>query len=118
MPIVRICSCALHAVYVVGVVAAAALAWPTTRAHAQAPPVSVLDPKAPVPALRYRSTLAGHGDKLPASGGSWQQANDLTHQIGGWRSYARQAQQPDEPAAPAPAGSAPMPARPAPIHKH
>jgi hypothetical protein len=46
----------------------------------------------------------------------WKQANETVNRIGGWRTYLREAQQPD-PAPTAPAGraaSAPAPA-PAPI---
>ena len=74
-----------------------------------------LDPKAQVPSVRYESALAQFrriGDDKPVA---WREANDAVA-IGGWRVYAREAQQPDpaaavKPAAPlqAPA-SAPAPA--------
>lgn len=65
-----------------------------------------LDPQAQVPAMGYRSSLAqyrrlGDDERTP-----WTQANETVNRIGGWRAYARQAQQP-EPAASAPARSAP-----------
>ena len=66
-----------------------------------------LDPKASVPALTYSSPLAryrGFSDDKPVS---WREANDAVARIGGWRGYAREAQQPeaaptgaDAPAAP------------------
>ena len=61
-----------------------------------------LDPKATVPALRYLSSFSQYrllGDEKPVS---WRDANDTVTRIGGWRVYAREAQQPD----PAPAASA------------
>ena len=76
-------------------------------ALAAAPPCAAqtrpdpLDPKAPVPALKYSSSLAtfrGLGDDKPVP---WREANDTTARIGGWRSYAREAR------APAPAASMP-----------
>ncbi len=69
-----------------------------------------LDPNAGVPTLVYRSSLAQYrrlGDDKPTS---WRDANDTVTRIGGWRAYAREAQQPEPaPAAkpvtlPAPAG--------------
>ena len=53
-----------------------------------------LDPKAPVPALTHRSSLAtyrGLGDDPPIA---WKEANDTAARIGGWRSYAREARAP------------------------
>lgn len=64
-----------------------------------------LDPKASVPTLSYESSFAQYrrlGDEKPVS---WRDANDTVTRIGGWRVYAREAQQSD----PAPA-SAPAPA--------
>ena len=58
-----------------------------------------LDPKASVPALSYESSFSQYrrmGDEKPVS---WRDANDTVARIGGWRVYAREAQQPD----PAPA---------------
>ena len=67
-----------------------------------------LDPKATVPALRYLSSFSQYrllGDEKPVS---WRDANDTVTRIGGWRVYAREAQQPD-PAPAAPAASAAVP---------
>jgi len=88
-----------------------------------------LDPKAQVPVVRYESSFAQIrriGDDKPVP---WREANDAVARIGGWRTYAREAHQPDPaaaqgPAAPAqPAASAPAPtAKPMPAgqagHKH
>lgn len=74
-----------------------------------------LDPKATVPALTYQSSLSQYrmlGDEKPVS---WREANDTVARIGGWRVYARQAQQPDavSTAKPAATDSVASPAGPA-----
>ena len=97
--------------------AAALLA--TLTAQAQPAPKAArpdpLDPKASVPALRYESSFSQYrklGDEKPVS---WRDANDTVTRIGGWRVYAREAQQPDPaPAAkPADATAAAKPGDPA-----
>ena len=70
-----------------------------------------LDAKASVPRLTYSSPFSryrGLGDDKPMS---WREANDAVARIGGWRVYAREAQQPeatpsgaDAPMAPTPGG--------------
>lgn len=85
-----------------------------------------LDAKAIVPALTYSSSLArfrAFSDDKPLS---WREANDAVARIGGWRVYAREAQQPeakpsgtDAPAAPKPGGAgkdAPQPMPMPPSH--
>lgn len=102
------------------------------QAQAQAPAIprpDPLDPKAQVPSVRYESTLAQFrriGDDKPMA---WREANDAVARIGGWRVYAREAQQPDPAAAekqaapvlaPAPASApaaTPIPSGPS-GHKH
>lgn len=82
-----------------------------------------LDPQARVPAVGHASALAGYRPLGEDKRLSWKQANETVNRIGGWRSYAREAQQP-EPAAsaaapralPAPASSA-TPARGG-AHRH
>jgi hypothetical protein len=107
-----------------GISAITLLLLATPLALAQGTPTRVpradpLDPQARVPALTHASALAGYrrlGDDKPVP---WKEANDTVTRIGGWRTYTRQAQQPDAPAsAPTPA-PAPAPA-PAPggQHKH
>ena len=79
-----------------------------------------LDPKASVPVVTYESSFSQYrrlGDEKPVS---WREANDTVARIGGWRVYAREAQQPDpapgsKPAEPTPVAAptgkdAPMPA--------
>ncbi len=103
-----------------------------TQAQAQSPSTprpDPLDPKAPVPSVRYESAFAQFrriGDNKPMD---WREANDAVARIGGWRVYAREAQQPEpaaaaKPAAPSPAPAStaapaamPMPAGPS-GHKH
>ena len=65
-----------------------------------------LDSKAKVPAVRYESAFAQFrriGDDKPVA---WREANDAVARIGGWRVYAREAQQPDPAAADKPAAPA------------
>jgi hypothetical protein len=68
-----------------------------------------LDPKASVPAVFYESSLMA--PRLMAENPpSWRQANDTVNRIGGWRAYAREAQQPNAAAVPpASKTSPPMP---------
>ena len=76
-------------------------------APARKPSPDPLDPQASVPALRYESSLKPSlrpADDKPLS---WREANDTAARIGGWRVYAREAQQPE----PAPE-AATMPALP------
>ena len=76
----------------------AAQAQPAAKAARPDP----LDPKASVPTLRYESPFAQYrrlGEEKPVS---WRDANDTVTRIGGWRVYAREAQQPDPAPIPAP----------------
>ena len=76
----------------------AAQAQPTAKAARPDP----LDPKASVTTLRYESSFARYrllGEEKPVS---WRDANDTVTRIGGWRVYAREAQQPDPAPIPAP----------------
>ncbi len=64
------------------------------------------DPQASVPPLVYRSPFSAYRPMADATPVPWRQANDLVGHIGGWRVYAREAQQaagvvpaPDSPAA-------------------
>ena len=69
-----------------------------------------LDAKASIPALAYESPFSQYrrlGDEKRIS---WREANDTVARIGGWRVYAREAQQ----AEPAPAPKPPAPTAPTP----
>ncbi len=74
-----------------------------------------LDAKAKVPALNYRSSFSrfrAFSDDKPVS---WREANEAVARIGGWRVYAREAQQPE----PAPSGAdAPAATKPGGASKH
>ena len=105
-----------------GLAALAALGLSALTVQAEAPAHSPrpdpLDPQAKVPALRYQSSLQTTGSATADKPLSWREANDTVARIGGWRVYAREAQQPEpvvKPSAPSSA-SAPAPlAAPAPV---
>jgi len=91
--------------------AACAVALPlsaqTVQPASQVAP-SPLDAKASVPSIGYESTFVRFkrwSDEKPVT---WRQANDTVTGIGGWRAYAREAQQPHSPA-PAASGGAKKP---------
>lgn len=91
----------------------------TAQAQAQAQAQSAattrpdpLDAKAQVPSLRYESSFAQFrriGDDKPMT---WREANDAVARIGGWRVYAREAQQPEPAVADKPAVPSLTPAQP------
>ena len=67
------------------------------------------DPNAPVPAARYRSPFSGYQPYTDTPVAPWRATNDRVRERGGWRTYAREAREPDAAAsspaaAPAPAG--------------
>jgi hypothetical protein len=78
-----------------------------------------LDAQASVPASSYRSPLAQYRRLGDEQAISWREANDTVTRIGGWRAYAREAQQPDAAPAARPVDAAPAakpsdPAKPMP----
>ena len=75
------------------------------------PPPAPAVASAPVPALAYRSLLAGFRPFDDAATTPWRLANDQAAAIGGWRVYARESARA---AAPAPAASAAVGGRSAP----
>ena len=82
----------------------AAQAQPAAKAARPDP----LDAKASVPALSYESSFSQHrrlGEEKPVS---WRDANDTVTRIGGWRVYAREAQQPDPAPAAKPVNTSPV----------
>lgn len=91
--------------------APAALCTATLAAQAQTPlPTGRPDPldaQASVPALVYRSSLVPARPAAADPPIAWREANDTVTRIGGWRTYAREAQQPQ------PAQAAPTPPSPA-----
>jgi hypothetical protein len=54
-----------------------------------------LDAQARVPAAAYQSPLASYRRLGDDSRIGWKEANETVNRIGGWRAYAREAQQPD-----------------------
>ncbi len=91
------------------------------------------DAAVPVPRVVYASPLPGVAAATPQRVGSWRDANDLTGRIGGWRAYAREAQDRSSGAATPPAAvtapsaapvspaanrAAPAASAAAPAHKH
>jgi hypothetical protein len=84
-------------------------------AAAQTPPSTVLkadplDASASVPAAAYESALSRYRRASEDTAIPWREANDTAARIGGWRAYAREAQQPE----PAPSAPAATPAKPDP----
>lgn len=55
--------------------------------------VLVVPPAANV--LRYESVFARYRSYRDEKTGSWREANETVDRIGGWRAYAKEAQQPD-----------------------
>ena len=62
-----------------------------TSPSASSPP-SAMTQIAPAP---YRSAMEGYKPYTDEKVIDWKQANDITGRIGGWREYAKEAQQPD-----------------------
>ena len=103
---------------------------PAPRATPSAARPDPLDARSAVPPAQHRSALASYRPALDVPVGSWKDANDTVTRIGGWRTYLREAAQPEpaaasQPAAPAAAAvpaaqPAPpaQPARPAAGHHH
>ena len=90
--------------------AALSLAAGPGAARAQAGPPSVqraepADPKAAVPPLVYRSSLSRYQAFTEPDVAPWRQTNELVRQRGGWRAYAREAQEPAMPTVTTPAAT-------------
>jgi len=76
------------------------LLGPLTLAHAQRPAdtphrADPLDAGTPVPSVVYHSPLMGYRGMSTETPTPWVEANETVNRIGGWRAYARQAQQPE-----------------------
>lgn len=72
----------------------------TAAAQATAPTATRLDPQdthVAGPAVAYTSAFKHYQRLGDDKATAWREANDTTARIGGWRVYARQAQQPDPP---------------------
>jgi hypothetical protein len=88
-----------------------AIAWaPAAIAQDRSPAAAAADPLdagASVPTVVYRSNLAGYrrlGNDKPIP---WREANETVGRIGGWRAYAREANEPASAERPATGASAP-----------
>lgn len=68
-----------------------------------------LNPKADVPPPRTPAALRSYRPATTPEPGQWREANDNVARIGGWKTYLREAQQPDSAPPPARAASAPAP---------
>lgn len=66
----------------------------------------VLDAQAPVPPLVYRSALGSYRPYADTTPSPWVESNERVGRVGGWRAYAKEAQQSDAPAADKPASAA------------
>ena len=66
------------------------LAAPASQSAAPSPALKVDNAPAP-----YRSAMQGYKPYTDEKTVDWKQANDITGKIGGWREYAKEAQQPD-----------------------
>lgn len=79
--------------------------WPGAQAQspAQASPAPASSP------VEFRSSFEGYQPYTEEKIINWKEANDRVGRIGGWRAYAKEAQQPS-------GGSAPPEAKPADPH--
>lgn len=114
-----------HALAAVAALLALSAAPPAAHAQAapaeRAPAPDPLDPQASVPAASPPKALRRYRAATTPEPGGWREANERVTRIGGWKTYLREAQQPEVPAAAASAPAAPAPA-PAPTrppeHRH
>ena len=74
------------------------------------PPLPPSPPSKPAP-LMFDSVLLRYKPMTDQKLGGWREANDNVGQIGGWRTYLKEAQQP-EASTPAPVGAPAAPAVP------
>ncbi len=97
------------AAWALSLAAAAPPAWAQS-----APNSSMADPqdaKAPVPPVIYRSPLANYRVLSDDTVTSWKETNDNVGRIGGWRAYAKEAQEPEPAVDPTPpSADKPVPA--------
>ena len=60
-------------------------------------PENPLSPAASVPAVTYQSPFADYRPMVDQKIGNWKDANDNVNRVGGWRTYLKEAQEPDAP---------------------
>ena len=105
--------------WLVPAVLCVALGGASLSAQAQPAPAvrraDPLDARAAVPPVVHDSTLSrARRATVEEPPISWREANDTTARIGGWRAYAREAQQPDAAGPALPAGESRQAERPRP----
>ena len=70
-----------------------------TEMKPAAAPTTAVAPVAPATpsssSLRYESVFSRYQSYRDEKTGSWREANETVDRIGGWRAYAKEAQQPD-----------------------
>ena len=67
-----------------------------TEMKPAAAPTTAVAPATPSSSpLRYQSVFARYQSYRDEKTGSWREANETVDRIGGWRAYAKEAQQPD-----------------------
>lgn len=80
------------ATWVLPLVVAAPMAW--AQPAPGDPKPDPQDARASVPQVNYRSPLANYRVLSDEKVTSWKGSNDNVGRIGGWRAYAKEAQQP------------------------
>ena len=80
------------AAWALPIVVAAPLAWAQAAPGNSRPDPQ--DAKASVPSVTYRSPLADYRALSDEKVMSWKETNDNVARIGGWRVYAKEAQEP------------------------
>lgn len=99
-----------HRLSALGLAVTAALAAPAAGAQPAA--------QASTPTTSFRSALEGYQSFSDQQVAPWREMNDTVGRIGGWRSYAREAQEGAKPSqGPAPTQAAPAQAPAAPATK-
>lgn len=66
-------------------------------AQAQAP-ANPMDATVTVPSDGYHSSFTGYRSLIEPTVGDWREANDTVGRIGGWKTYAKEARNPETPA--------------------
>ena len=95
--------------WTLSIAGAAPLAWAQPAPGSAKP--DPLDAEASVPRVIYQSALANYRVLSDEKVKPWKETNDKVGRIGGWRAYAKEAQQPEAPAGSAPAtADKPVPA--------
>ena len=92
--------CWLAAAALGAMLGSAAYAQPTAVTPPLVSPVSATTAPASEKSVASASAFNGYKPYTDEPLGNWKAANDNVAQIGGWREYAKQAQQPDDTPAP------------------